>query len=211
MILLGSGKVKDNIKLILMFSCLTYTFVGCTSFKGEYSDPNAVEIVDDRWNETDARVTAEKMISTMLTKSWLKAFKNRNSGKRPLVIVGDVENRTDEHIDTKALSEFVSDELINSGRVRFVDAANREKILKEIEYQTDSGMVSKKTAKRRGRQVGADFLLFGTLSAQVHTQKGLKTVTYQTNLRLTDLESAEIVWSSKHRIKKRFKKSGSSW
>jgi uncharacterized protein (TIGR02722 family) len=197
--------------LAAMIAVFSFVFSGCTSFKGEYSDPNAVEIVDDRWNETDARVTSEKMIGAMLSKYWLKAYKERNAGKRPLVIVGDVENRTDEHIDVKALSDYVSDELINSGRVRFVDAANRERILKEINYQNESGMVNEKTAKRKGRQVGADFLLFGTLSSSVHKHEGLKTVTYQTNLRLTDLETAEIVWSSKHLIKKRFKKSGSSW
>lgn len=201
--------VKSKMKVLAVLS--TVLVSGCASFEGEYSDPNAVEIVDDRWNETDARVTAEKMISAMLSKPWLRAFKERNGGNRPLVIVGEVENRTDEHIDTKALSEYVTDELINSGKVRFVDAANRERILKEIQYQNESGMVSEKTAKRKGRQVGADFLLFGTMSSTVHTQEGLKTVTYQTNLRLTDLETAETVWSSKHRIKKRFNRSGSSW
>lgn len=188
----------------------TFALSGCTTFEGEYADPTGVEIVDDRWNETDARKTAETMISGMISKPWLKAFKEAN-GKRPLVIVGDVKNRTDEHIDTQALVDFITDELINSGRVRFVDAANRERILKEIEYQNDSGMVSGSTAKKRGRQKGADFLLFGTLSSNVHTREGLKRVTYQTNLRLTDLESAEIVWSDKKLITKRFNRSGSSW
>jgi hypothetical protein len=41
--------------------------------------------------------------------------------------------------------------------------------------------------------------------------KGLKTVSYQVNLILTELESAEIVFSKKYAIKKRFKRSGSSW
>ena len=211
MIFCSIKKIANTLKFASFFALTAVLAAGCASFSGEYSDPNAVEIVDDKWNDTDARVTAEKMITTMLSKSWLRAFKERNSGNRPLVIVGEVENRTDEHIDSQALSEFVTDELINSGKVRFVDAANRERILKEIQYQNESGMVSGRTAKRKGRQVGADFLLFGTISSQVATNEGLKTVTYQTNLRLTDLETAEIVWSSKHRIKKRFKRSGSSW
>ena len=151
------------------------------------------------------------MVNGLLTKYWLSSYKERNAGKRPLVIVGDVQNRTDEHIDTKALSEYITDELINSGKVRFVDAANREKILNEIQYQNESGMVSEKTAKRKGRQVGADFLLTGSMTASVHSMDDVKTVTYQTSLRLTDLETAEIVWSDKHLIKKRFKRSGSSW
>jgi hypothetical protein len=44
----------------------------------------------------------------------------------------------------------------------------------------------------------------------VHSQDkgGLKTVTYQTALNFTDLETTEVVWSGKELIKKRFKRSG---
>jgi uncharacterized protein (TIGR02722 family) len=184
----------------------------CTSTtQAEYADPTSVEIVDDRWNETDARKTAETMINGLLEKSWLTNFKKANSGQRPLVVVGEIENRTDEHIDTKALFEYLQDEIINSGKVRFADAANREKILSELKYQNDSGMVNQNTSKKKGKQIGADFLLSGGLTSIVASNEGLKTVTYQTTLRLTDLETAEIIWSDKYLIKKRFKKSGSKF
>ena len=184
----------------------------CTSTtQAEYADPTSVEIVDDRWNETDARKTAETMINGLLEKSWLTNFKKANSGQRPLVVVGEIENRTDEHIDTKALFEYLQDEIINSGKVRFADAANREKILSELKYQNDSGMVNQNTSKKKGKQIGADFLLSGGLTSIVASNEGLKTITYQTTLRLTDLETAEIIWSDKYLIKKRFKKSGSKF
>lgn len=180
------------------------------SFEGTYSDPAKAEIVDDKWNETDARKTSEVLIASALSKPWLTVFVTKHSNKKPVVIVDDVENRTDEHIDTKALTEFIRDELINSGKVSFVNEARRQKILEEIKYQ-NSGAVAEASKKKTGKQTGADFMLGGAISSSVHTQDGLKTVTYQTNLILTNLETAEIEWSEKHLIKKRFNKSGSKF
>ena len=180
------------------------------SFEGSYSDPVKAEIVDDRWNETDARKTAEHLVKSSVSKPWLTEFRIRAKGKKPVVIVDEVENRTDEHIDTKALTEFIRDELINSGKIRFLNESRRKKILEEIKYQ-NSGAVAENSRKKAGRQIGADFMLGGAISSSVHTQGGLKTVTYQTNLTLTNLETSEIEWSEKKRIKKRFKRSGSSF
>jgi len=189
----------------------TFGMTQCAKdFEGEYSDPNKVEVISDRWNETDARKTAEAMVKGMLSKDWLSDYRAGHQGKKPIVIVDEVENRTDEHIDTRALTEFIRDELINSRKVRFLNKKAREKILKEIKYQ-QSGAVAQQKAVKSGRQLGAQFMLSGALSSNVQTQKGLKTVTYQTNLTLTNFESAEIEWSEKYRIKKRFKQSGSSW
>ncbi|MEI8025871.1 MAG: penicillin-binding protein activator LpoB [Pseudomonadota bacterium] len=203
---------SNLLKLISSAAFFMHFQTSCTSTtQAEYADPTSVEIVDDRWNETDARKTAETMIQGLLEKSWLTNFKKANAGQRPLVVVGEIENRTDEHIDTKALFEYLQDEIINSGKVRFADAANREKILAELKYQNDSGMVNQNTSKKKGKQIGADFLLSGGLTSIVASNDGLKTVTYQTTLRLTDLETAEIIWSDKYLIKKRFKKSGSKF
>lgn len=183
----------------------------CTKdFEGQYDDPNKVEVISDRWNETDARKTAETMVKGLLNKAWLEDFRKANGGKKPIVIVDEIENRTDEHIDTQTLTEFVRDELINSRRVRFLNKKARKKILDEVKYQK-SGAVASNKAVKSGRQIGAQFMLGGAIASNVQTQGGLKTVTYQTNLMLTNFQSSEIEWSDKYRVKKRFKKSGSKW
>ena len=190
---------------------LTASLSACTpSFQGEYSDPAKAEIVDDRWNETDARKTAEHMIKGMLEKPWLDGYKSSHKGLKPVVIVMDVENRTDEHLDVKQLTDYIQDELINSGKVRFVNKESRQKILDEINYQ-QSGAVNKATAKKTGKAIGADFVLSGNITSSVHQMDSLKTVDYQTNLTLTNIETQEFEWSTKYEIKKRFKRSGAGW
>ena len=58
---------------IILFGLGLVGFMGCTpAFEGEYADPSKGEIVDDKWNETDARQTAQVMIKTMLERNWLK-------------------------------------------------------------------------------------------------------------------------------------------
>lgn len=197
-------------KYAVIATLLTF-FAGCApKFQGTYNDPNEVEIVDDKWNETDARKTAEYMIAEVLSKPWLDEFRTSHKGKKPFVIVDDIENRTDEHIDTKTLTEFVRDELINSRKVRFLNAPARKKVLDEIRYQ-NSGAVRKKDRGRGGRQFGSDYLLGGAVSSSVHTQGGLKTVTYQVVMNLTSIVTGEMEWSGKRRVKKRFKRSGANW
>lgn len=195
----------------MLVAVLAVAFVGCTpDFEGEYADPNSVEIVDDQWNETDARKTAEAMVKGMLDRPWLKGYTSASGGKKPLVIVDDIENRTDEHIDTKMLTEFIQDELINSGRVRFLDKAGRQKILDEIKYQ-NSGAVAADKAKQSGKQLGAEYFLKGAMTSIIQQEGGKKVVTYQTNLTLTNLETAELEWSEKYLIKKRMKRSSAKW
>ncbi len=195
--------------LVLAFAFSTHT--ACTkSFEGEYSDPDKVEIIDDKWNETDAKKTARHMIAGMLEKPWLGEFSSSNGGKKPFVIVDDVENRTDEHLDVKILTDYIQDELINSRKVAFVNKEKRQKLLEEIKYQ-QSGQVDKKSAKKEGRQIGADYILSGNVISQVHQDGGIKTVTYFTTLTLTNIETFELEWSTKYEIKKKFKRSGAGW
>lgn len=178
----------------------------CQTPQGNYADPNKVEIVDDKWNDSDARLSGEEMIRSALAKRWLVEFGRENQGKRPFVLVDDFENRTSEQIDTKAIFEAVRNELINSGKVRFLDGAQRQKILEEYKYQ-QSGVVKQGTAKGPGKQQSADFFLVGSLSSIVSEADGYKTVTYQVEMRLTNIESSEIVWTEVKKIKKQFRKS----
>lgn len=197
---------KNTFALVFQFMALGLSLGACApGFEGTYNDPAQAEIIDDKWSETDARKTATSLIQQVLSKPWLAVYEQTKKQK-PVVIVDDVANRTDEHIDTKALTEFIQDELINSGKVRFLNAEKRKQILDEIKYQ-NSGTTAETSKKKLGKQIGADFMLGGAISSSVHSQGGLKTVTYQTALNLTDLETTEMTWSGKELIKKRFKRS----
>lgn len=196
-------KTSVNLRGFLVVAVFSFAgFSACTTPGGVYTDSNEVKILGDRWNNTDANKSAEVMIKTMTEAAWLDDFVKTHKGEKPVVIVDDIENRTDEHIDTKALTEAIRSTLINSRKVRFVNNDRRQKILDEVKYQQANAGKAKKT----GKQLGADYILSGAISNTVEVQGDYKDVTYQVNLNLTNLESAEMEWTTNHKIKKSFKR-----
>lgn len=123
-------------------------------------------------------------------------------GKLPVVVVGTVLNKSHEHIDAETFIKDIEKAILDHGSVRLVQAgAKREELRAEREDQ-NKGYVSLETAKRWGRELGADFMLQGTINSIVDTYKKNKVVSYQINLELTDLETSEIVWMGDKKIKK---------
>lgn len=162
-----------------------------------YGDPTAVETVTTDWGSTDIQTVADRMVNSMVRIPIIA------DGSRPVLQVSTVKNKTTEHIDTKTITDKIRTALIRTGMVRFtaVSDANRE-ILENLEYQSGSGVVSKKTAKSVGKQIGADYLLYGEVDSIVK-EAGRKTdVYYKLTLNLVDIETGIIEWSDEKEIRK---------
>src|SRR5262245_50295399 len=88
--------------------------------KGEYDDPTRVELLDDKFNESDMQQMADTVIKSMVSCPYVS-----NAPKPPIVIVEKVKNRTEEHIDTVSMTDKIRTALIKSGKVRFVNKEER--------------------------------------------------------------------------------------
>ena len=62
-------------------------------------DPNQSMDLSGRWNDTDSRMIADKMITNLLGSEKFKEY-STSLGKKPAIIVGVVKNKTSEHIDS---------------------------------------------------------------------------------------------------------------
>lgn len=157
-----------------------------------------------RWNDTDSRLTAEAMINQSLNEPWLNNFRDTHAGDKPVVICGFVKNKSHEHINAETFIKDMEKAFLNSQQVRLVQGGEkREEIRKERADQQDFS--SAETMKAWGREVGADFMLQGTINSIVDSE-GRETVNfYQVNLELTNIETNEIVWIGDKKIKKYIK------
>ncbi len=122
------------------------------------------------------------------------------AGDRPVVVIYDVANRTSEHIDTSGITDDIRNELLRGGELRFVNRPRRDDLIEEADYQY-AGFVDPAQRVAEGRQVGADYVLSGTLRsieksepAQWRLRKR-NLVYYSMTLELTGLESGEILWA----------------
>lgn len=182
---------------------LVCTALGCgpkAFTKGQYDDPDRVELLDDKFNEADMQQMAQTVIQAMVSCAYVA-----NAPKPPVVIVERVQNRTEEHIDTVSLTDKVQTALINSGKVRFVNKGERGTLDEEYDYNA-SGEVSGPTQKKKGSQIGADYILSGDIATNVQEVGNDKYVYYKLTMNLTNLATSTIDCTQEKELRKKFRK-----
>ena len=172
-------------------------------------ETNLVKDVSGGWNDTDAQMVAQEMITDCLQGGWYNRFLTR-SGKEPTVIVGTVTNNTMEHINTGVFIESMQRALINSAKVDFVASADERGEIRTERLEQDE-FASEATRKAFGQEIGADYMLSGVLNSVVDQSGSKAVVFYQVNLKLIDIETNQIVWNGQKQIKKYIKRSKVTW
>ena len=157
--------------------------------------PDEEVIYDEGYHFSDKKKIVDNLVGSLLSRPPLAGVTDR-----PVVVVYDVANRTSEHISTSGITDDIRQALIQSGRVRFINKVQRENIEKEVQYQY-GGNVDPATAVLMASQVGAKFMLTGTLRSiekkqprQVRLKKKV-LMYYSLNLELTDIETSIIEWA----------------
>jgi hypothetical protein len=175
---------------------------------GCYSNRKVTRISPDeqidlsgRWNDTDSRMVAEELTSQVLNEKWLPRFEQQNNNQRPVLIVGLIRNKSHEHIDAETFIKDIERSIIKNGSARLVQAGDKREELRQ-ERADQQNFASHETAKRWGLELGADYIMQGSINSIVDEYNRQKTVTYQINLELTNLETNEIVWIGDKKIKK---------
>jgi uncharacterized protein (TIGR02722 family) len=163
-------------------------------------DSKEVTDLSGKWNDTDSRLVAEEMISDLLNRPWLTDFMT-SKGKKPVVIVGKIRNKSSEHIALETFTKDMERELINSGKVTFVASKEeREQVREERKDQQDFS--SPETFKEFYKEIGADYLMSGVINSVEDAIDGEKVVFYQVDLELIDIETNTKAWLGNKKIKK---------
>jgi hypothetical protein len=183
---------------------LIFLFAGCGGpkafTKGDYDDPTRVELLDDKFNEADMQQMSETIVKAMVSCPYIE-----KAEKPPVVIVEKVKNKTQEHIDTESLTDMIRTALIKSGKVRFVNKAERGTLEEEYQYN-ESGAINPQTQKKKGKQIGADYILSGALATNVQEVGKDKFIYYKLTMNLTNLETSTIDCSEEKQVRKYFEK-----
>ncbi len=182
---------------------LAFVLVGCRpSQKITRINPNTTTDLSGKWNDTDARLVAEKMITDALSKPWLNQF-NRNNQKPPVVIVGRVRNESMEHIETEVFTKELERSFVNSGEISVV-ASSEERADIRDERLDQQANASYETTKKLGQELGADFMLIGNINSIVDEAVDSRTlaVFYTINLEFVNIQTNQKVWIGNEKIKK---------
>jgi uncharacterized protein (TIGR02722 family) len=202
-------KSLKKAKMISAALVLMSLVIGCTATTRIHRvDERTLIDLSGKWNDTDSQIVSEEIIQKCLSHHWQGEFVDMY-GKIPVVIVGTVYNRTDEHIDSNIFIKNLEQALINSGRARIVQSqAARDELRAERQEQQE--FASAATRKRLREELGADFILQGTIGKITDMEGRQRVYFYQVSVELINIETAEKVWLDQSTLKKYVKKAGAS-
>jgi len=158
-------------------------------------DPESEVHYDARYDFSDKKEIVDELTSSLLSSPAV-----RTEPTKPILIVYGVANETSEHINTGGITDDIRLALIQSGQYRFISRKQRTNLLEETDYQY-AGFVPPEQRVSQGRQLGADFILAGTLRSIEKQQprqwrlNKRELVYYSMNLAMTNIETGEIIWA----------------
>lgn len=184
---------------VASIAILAVLLSACAGSKVQYGDATEVETVTVDFGSTDLQGIAAKMVDSLLSfPPMVEVLRD----KRPVIFIDTIRNKTSEHIDTENITDKISTKMIKSGKFRFVDMSKVEVVKKQFDFQLSSGMVDPSKAVAFGRQIGAEYMLYGNLSSIVKRTKSVQDTYYIFTLKLMHLESGIIEWQDEKEIRK---------
>lgn len=181
-----------------------------------YDDPDMVETLTIDFGSTDLQTLASSMSESLIGSPNLSYLEHPGKGddKRIVAYMGDIENRTSEHIDTSGISDSIRTTLLMSGKFRIVaGTSGQNEIGDQVSFQQGSGRVDPEMAKAFGKQLGADVVVYGTLRSidkvkgrsieSLGTRK--QDLYYQFVMQCVNITTGELIWAKEEDIRKRSK------
>jgi len=184
------------IYLLLVF---VFAFISCAR-KVTRIEPDTQVDLSGRWNDTDSRKVADQMIYDLFESDSFKKYVSV-LGRKPVIVVGLIKNKTSEHIDAGNYIKKFEIVIFNSGIAELVESEEfRDKLRQERAEQQD--FADPVTVAKWGKEIGADVMLFGEMNSETDVYNKKRVVNYITTLFLTDIETNKRVWYGQNEIKK---------
>jgi uncharacterized protein (TIGR02722 family) len=153
------------------------------------------------WNAADVKEVCQALIDDCLKNPRVTQAITAKGGKLPVVLVGTFKNESSEHIDTSIITSTMETAIFNTGRMDFVaGGAKREELRAERQDQLNNA--SEATAAAIGKEVGADFMLFGTVKTLIDKSGNKSVRTYYVSAEMTNVETNQRMWMGNHEIEK---------
>lgn len=185
-------KPLSLVLMALLISCQTRTVTRV--------NPDTQIDLSGRWNDSDSRMVADKMVNDLLTSEKFKDY-IKEKGSKPAIVVGLIKNKTSEHIDAANYVKKFELAIYNSNVAELVESDEfRDKLRLERAQQQD--FADPATVSQWGKEIGADVMLFGEMTSETDIYNNKRVVNYITTLFLTDIETNKRVWYGQHEIKK---------
>jgi uncharacterized protein (TIGR02722 family) len=190
-------------KWIFPVLILALALSACASVSRD--NPGSLTDLSGYWNDADVRIVCDTLINSCLASPRVNQIMLQKE-RLPVILVGSFKNDSDEHIDTSIISGTMEIAIFNSGKADFVAGGSvRDELRAERQDQLNNA--SEDSAKSVAQELGADFLLTGSVRTIVDQAGRTAARTYFVRAELTDVETNARLWMESSEIKKIIKRS----
>jgi hypothetical protein len=181
-------------KMFVVCACFVVlaVFFGCTSAP-DVSRTESQEDLSGYWNSNDVKIVCEDLVNQCLASPRIIGAINV-LGRVPRIIVDPFRNESSEHINTAELASLMEIALDQSGRFSTVAGGQERQDLRK-EQQDQLAHASEDTAASVGAELGAEFRLSGTVSANIDRAGNRTSRAYTVRVYISDITTTERLWS----------------
>ena len=188
------GSYSKRLGMCLATLTILGSMVGCAATTRSI-DPNSELHYDASYDFADKKAIVNDLSSSLLADTEVNEV-----GSRPVIVSYGIANETSEHINTGGIADAIRSNLIQAKQFRFVNRRQRDNLATEADYQY-AGFVPEEQRVAEGRQLGADYILSGTLRSIEKTRPRQWRLTrreliyYDMTLEMTNLTTGEVAWT----------------
>jgi penicillin-binding protein activator len=202
---------KIYIRLLTAIICSAIlAMTGCMATTKNLNPKSDIHY-DASYDFSDKNKIVDRLVTPLLTAPAFPVV-----AEKPILIVYPVVNETSEHISTNGITDAIRMKLVQSGKFRFINESQRDNIQKETNYQS-KGYVDPAMRVEQGRQLGADYIMSGTLRSIKKEQpeqwrlNKKERIYYSLDLTITDLKTGEIVYADQAELAREASKPIIGW
>ena len=200
-------------KKCLMGLALAALVAGCTT------PTTRIDARNDRgpqvagFDYRDVQLTASKMIQDILRSGRF----DRGDGQMYVLALSKVENDTMQRFDTDILTSYITEELMNSGKVMVTSAMaagadNRDEMINGVRSVRGNGEFNQNTVAKAGQLVAPTHSVYGKIiQREIRMDNGDKQIEYYFQLRIVELATGLQWWQKQAVIGKRTDATTPTW
>ena len=161
----------------------------------------------------DVQLAAGKLVQSLLRSGRL----DRGDGQMYVLAVGQVKNDTMQRFDTDILTSYITEELMNSGKVMVTSAMsaspdNRDQMVNGVRSVRGNAEFNQGTVAQAGQLVAPTHSVYGKIiQREIRMDNGDKQVEYYFQLRIVELATGLQWWQKQELIGKRTDGTTPTW
>ena len=195
----------NRITLAVASMAMAAVFTGCQT------PTTRVDTRNDRGGQVagiDYR-NIQEAANVMLQSLFRSGRLDRTDGHAYVMTVGKVTNDTPQRLDTDTLTSYITEELMNSGKVMVTSAmaasaSNRDEMINAARSARGDSEFNQATVAGPGQLVAPTHSVYGKIiQREIRMDNGDKQIEYYFQLRIVEIATGLQWWQKQHLIAKR--------